>query len=197
MLAAVDLWLQIVVVIAVGYLLGSLPMARLITGRDLRTEGDRNPGYWNARGAVGERRAALVLAADAGKGAAAAALGLALAGGWQASHWWLGYLGGAAAMVGHAWPVFAGFRGGRSVASFLGAVIVLSPVVALAVLAGMVAVYASSRNFTLAARIAIFLFPVVQLIVEGPYRTAATGALMCIFGLRFVMAWRADRALQA
>jgi glycerol-3-phosphate acyltransferase PlsY len=194
MLAPVETAGLIVVVIVVGYLLGSIPVARLITGRDLRIEGDRNPGYWNARSAVGERRAALVLLGDAAKGATAAGLGLLLAGGWQSDQWWLGYIGAGAAMIGHAWPLFDGFRGGRSVGSFVGAVIMLAPIVALAVLMTMGVLWLLTRSFTTAARISIFMFPVAQLILEGPYRTAATGCLMCIIGLRFVMAWRQDAA---
>ena len=72
----------------------------------------------------GERRCP-VLVGDVAKGAAGAAIGRLVA---QPGEWWLPVVGGGAAMVGHAWPLFAGFRGGRSVATFGGAAAVISPV---------------------------------------------------------------------
>src|SRR4051812_35333435 len=99
-----------------GYLVGSVPVAGLVARRragvDLRAVGDRNPGYWNAKETLGRRSALPVFVGDAAKGAIAAAIGWALAGD---GRWWIAYLAAAAAMAGHAWPVFARFRGGRSV----------------------------------------------------------------------------------
>ena len=86
-------------------------------------------------------------------------------------------VGGGAAMVGHAWPLFARFRGGRSVATFGGAAGVISPVTtAAAISAGVVAgrVTGSAARGIQAGFVA---YPVVQLAVDGPRRTAATGVL--------------------
>ena len=109
----------VVVPAVAGYLLGSIPTAVIIGRRrhvDLRVVGDRNPGWWNAKEELGRRAALPVLVGDVAKGAAGAAIGRLLA-----RPWWLGYVGGAAAMIGHAWPLFARFRGGRSVATLGGA----------------------------------------------------------------------------
>lgn len=190
----------------IGYLLGSIPVAALATKRDLRTVGDRNPGYWNARESVGRRAAVPVFVGDVAKGAAAAAIGLVLAGlvdgstggpssagGTSGDLWWLGYVGGGAAMVGHAWPVFAGFRGGRSILAFTGTMIVVAPVPAAIAIGACVLVSIVTRRFAFGARVGVFGVPVVQILVEGPYRTAATGCLMSLIGLRFLMAALADR----
>lgn len=175
---------ELIVTLVVGYLLGSVPVARLTTGRDLRSVGDRNPGYWNAKATLGRRAAVPVFAGDVAKGAAAAAVGLLLA---PTGDWWLGYVGGFAAMVGHAWPLFDRFRGGRSILAFVGAVCVLSPLAALISVA-LLLVVTAVRSFAWGARVGIFAFPIVQLVIEGPYRTAATGCLMTLIGVRFAQA---------
>ncbi|MEN9505445.1 MAG: hypothetical protein RI958_1371 [Actinomycetota bacterium] len=175
---------ELIVTVVVGYLLGSVPVARLATGRDLRTVGDRNPGYWNAKETLGRRAALPVFAGDVLKGAAAAGIGLLVA---PPGGWWLGYVGGFAAMVGHAWPVFDRFRGGRSILTFVGAACVLSPLAALVSVVVLVSVTVA-RSFAWGARAGVFLFPVVQLVIEGPYRTAATGCLMTLIGVRFAQA---------
>ncbi len=182
-------------VAAFGYLLGSIPIAGWVAARragvDLREVGDRNPGYWNAKEQIGRRGALPVFVGDVAKGALAAGFGLLVARG--SDEWWIGYIGGFAAMVGHAWPVFARFRGGRSVLAFVGAVCVLSPITALISIALTLAV-AAARGFAWGARVGVFAFPVVQLVVDGPYRTAATGCLMTFIGVRFAGAAIGSRA---
>ena len=126
-----------------------------------------------------------VFAGDVLKGAAAAGVGLLLA---PPGDWWVGYVAGFAAMVGHAWPVFARFRGGRSVLTFAGAVCVLSPVAAAVSIGVLVVVMLAARSFAWGARAGVVAFPFVQIVVEGPYRTAATGCLMTLIGVRFAQA---------
>jgi glycerol-3-phosphate acyltransferase PlsY len=181
---------SVMVAAVTGYLLGSIPVARLATGRDLRTVGDGNPGYWNAKQTLGRRAALPVFVGDMAKGAAAAGVGWVLAG----DRWWVAYLAVGAAMVGHAWPVFDRFRGGRSVLTWAGGAIVLSPLAAVIAIGALGLAWLTSRSFAVAGRVGIVALPVFQLLVDGRERTAATGALMCIFGLRFVMAWRRDVA---
>jgi glycerol-3-phosphate acyltransferase PlsY len=181
---------RVIVPAAAGYLLGAIPVADLVSRRhdvDLRQVGDRNPGYWNARDAIGDD-ARLVLAGDMAKGAVAAAIGRSVA---RPGEWWPAVVGVGAAMVGHAWPVFARFRGGRAVATFGGGAIALSPAsAAIALGLGAVTGTATSSGAN-GIRVAVAAFPVVQLVVDGPRRTAATGALMTFVGLRF---WSAHRS---
>ncbi|MFN2608146.1 MAG: glycerol-3-phosphate acyltransferase [Acidimicrobiales bacterium] len=102
--------------VAAGYLVGTLPSAdlaaRLATGgaTDLRSVGSGNPGAANAMAALGRGWGWGVLAADIAKGVAACAIGSGLAGGTGAN------LAGTAAVVGHCYPVWNGFRGGKGVA---------------------------------------------------------------------------------
>lgn len=178
-----------VVAVAVGYLLGSIPVAVLVGRRhriDPRHVGDANPGFWNVREQLGTRRAVPVFAGDVAKGVAAGLVGVLIA---PVGAWGVGYIAVGAAMVGHAWPVFARFRGGRSILTWAGGVCVLSPLAGGMAVAAFVAVTLAG-SFVWGARLGVVAFPVVQLVLEGPHRVAATGVLMSIIGLRFALAHR-------
>lgn len=179
-----------------GYLLGSVPVAVLVgraRGVDPRQGGDGNPGYWNVKALLGRRAAVPVFAGDVVKGAAAALGGVgagSLAGLGAHDRMVLAWVGTAAAMVGHAWPVFARFRGGRSILTFVGGMAVWSPrATALCVLALLV-VWAVTRSFAWAARLGVFSTPLAVLAVDGIWRTAALGLLLTLIGLRFLLAGR-------
>jgi glycerol-3-phosphate acyltransferase PlsY len=194
MLAAV----RLVVTLVVGYVLGSVPVAGIVAARrggvDLRDVGDRNPGYWNAKDTLGRRAAVPVFVGDVAKGAAAALVGVALA---RDTQWWLAYAATGAAMVGHAFPVFARFRGGRGVLTFVGGALVYAPLPAAVAVGILLVVFAVLRRFDVAARAGMVAFPLVQLVLEGPVRTAATGALMTFIGVRFVQASLGERRRRA
>ncbi|MGQ0826674.1 MAG: glycerol-3-phosphate acyltransferase [Actinomycetota bacterium] len=105
---------------AVGYLLGTIPSAdiaaRLATGGhvDLRSSGSGNPGGANAKNVLGARWGYAVMAGDIGKGAFACVAGRALAGDVGA------HIGGTASVIGHCFPVWSGFRGGKGVGCSVG-----------------------------------------------------------------------------
>jgi glycerol-3-phosphate acyltransferase PlsY len=189
MLTAVSPLVTLVPAAALGYLVGSIPVANLLARRagaaDLRTVGDENPGYWNAKQQLGRADALPVFVGDVAKGAVAAGVAGALV---RPGHWWVGYVGAGAAMVGHSWPVFADFRGGRGVLTFVGAALVLSPAAATVAIGVTAGVWAATRRFDHGARAGIVAYPFVQFALEGRYRTAATGALMTLIGARFLSA---------
>ncbi len=109
-----------------AYLLGSvqfgLLVARLAIGRDVRELGSGKTGVTNVLRAAGKRAAAVTLALDLAKGAAPPLLADRLSG-----DPWLEAAAAAAALIGHIFPVFAGFRGGRGVAPGVGAAAALLP----------------------------------------------------------------------
>jgi len=181
--------MAVLVTAVVGYVLGSIPVADLVTHRrsaiDLRDVGDHNPGYWNAKETLGRRAALPIFVGDVAKGAGAALVGVALA---PPGVWGMAYVGAGAAMVGHAWPLFARFRGGRSVLTFVGGAIVCAPVPSLVAIGVLLVVFAITRSFARGAQAGIVALPVAQLVIEGPYRTAATGVLMTFIGFRFLTA---------
>jgi acyl phosphate:glycerol-3-phosphate acyltransferase len=179
--------------IIVGYLLGSIPCSLLVARRygvDLRRTGDGNPGAWNALEQLGGRRAAPAFLGDAAKGMLAALAGYAL------GTWWVAWAAVAAAMVGHALPVFAHFRGGKAVMTFVGGGIALSPL-AGALALGLCAAVSAARSFAWGARAGVFAFPLIQLAVDPVERVAATGALMCLIGAFFGIADLRRRSARA
>lgn len=179
--------MQYAAVVLLGYLLGSIPVSLLVGrahGIDLRSTGDGNPGAWNALEQLGARRAWPAFIGDGAKGAVAGLAGLALLGTGGA------YAGVAGAMLGHAFPLFARLRGGKSVMTFAGGAVALSPLAALIALALCTVVSLGTRSFAWGARAGIFGFPLVQLAFDPPLRVAATGALMSLIGLRFALSAR-------
>lgn len=114
----------------VSYLIGGIPTAyvatRLLTGRDIRRLGDRNPGAANVYRNVGHAAGLAVAAIDISKGAAAILLvkGLTDSTG-------LEMLAGVAVLAGHNWPVHLGLRGGRGAATVVGVLLAMLPYVAI------------------------------------------------------------------
>jgi len=177
----------------IGYLLGSIPVAALVARRhgvDLLRVGDRNPGAWNALEQLGWHRAWPAFIGDGAKGLLAGLAGLLLGDIYTA------YAGVAGAMVGHCFPVFNRFRGGKAVMTFGGGVFALSPLAAGVALATLGAI-AALRSPKWGVRIGVFGFPVVQLLFDPVERVAATGALMTLIGLRYLVPGRADRSAPA
>ena len=100
-------------------------------------------------------------------------------------------------MVGHAWPVFANFQGGRSVLTWAGAAIVLSPLPAAFCVLLIVLFWAATRDFSHGVRIGVVLYPFAQWYADGIWFAAATGVLMSLIGLRFAMAIGVESILAA
>lgn len=173
-----------IVVALFAYLLGSVPVANLVAHRagvpDLREVGDRNPGFWNAKAHIGRGSSAVIFVGDVLKGALPIAVALVVG-----LQWWQSYLVGLAAIAGHAWPVFARFRGGKGVLTWVGAQVLLAPLAAVSAISALGLAWLVRRNFAHAVRFAVILFPVVQIVIEGPWRTAMSGVLMTLVGLRF------------
>ena len=114
--------------ILIAYLLGSLSGSLLLgklRGVDIRTQGSGNAGGTNAFRTQGAAFAVGVVVIDISKGALAAWLGLRLADGTHAA--WLPYATAFAAAIGHVWPIWHGFRGGKGAATVVGGVAVLWP----------------------------------------------------------------------
>jgi glycerol-3-phosphate acyltransferase PlsY len=118
--------LAIAIVIIAAYLLGSIPSAyiigRLVKGIDIRQVGSRNMGAMNTFYNVGIASGATVLAVDIGKGAAAVALAQ-----WLSDSNMVMFFAGVTAVLGHNFPVWLGFKGGKGGAPLIGTLIFLMP----------------------------------------------------------------------
>lgn len=142
----------LVIVAALAYLLGAVPFGILITRAlglgDLRAIGSGNIGATNVLRTGNKAAAAATLALDAAKGAAAVLIARAFAGEDAAQ------LAGLAAFLGHLFPVWLGFRGGKGVATFLGLLIALAPDVGLGCCAVWAATAAITRISSMSALVA-------------------------------------------
>ncbi|MGD2102553.1 MAG: glycerol-3-phosphate 1-O-acyltransferase PlsY [Acidimicrobiia bacterium] len=121
----------IALAIAAAYVVGSIDFAVIIArmnGVDIHEVGSGNPGASNVLRSVGRVPAALVLLGDTMKGVIAAAMGMIAAGSTDPTVQWA-FLAGLAAVVGHCYPVFHRFKGGKGVATGLGVLFFTVPVV--------------------------------------------------------------------
>ncbi|MBE0415823.1 MAG: glycerol-3-phosphate 1-O-acyltransferase PlsY [Dehalococcoidia bacterium] len=162
--------LEYIGVIILGYLIGSIPfgviIGRLTRGIDVRDYGSGSMGMTNVLRTVGAKAGVLVFVADMAKGAVAVAFAWLILGS--------GYglvAGGAAAVIGHSWPIYIGFRGGRGITTGFGALLVMSWPVGLISFAIFLAVVGLSRYVSLGSMLAalavlVFMIPFVVLDVE-------------------------------
>jgi glycerol-3-phosphate acyltransferase PlsY len=161
-----------VLLLPFAYLVGTFPSASLVAranGVDIRSVGSGNPGASNVTRVLGWRKGVWVFVLDAAKGALAAGAGLLVAGRPA------GYLLGAAAVVGHVFPVWHGLRGGKGVATGGGVFAVLSTVVFVVLVALWFAISRLTRKASLASIIIVALLPVgVGLVRREPWEVAAT-----------------------
>lgn len=134
--------LKFLLVTVIGYLLGSIPFGQLVgrrsTGTDIRKHGSGRTGATNVLRTAGRKAAILVASLDVIKGMLAVVIaGLIVGNNYLiVGNFGLGMLvaqvmAALAAMAGHIWPVFLGFRGGRGVATFFGGLVALCPAAAL------------------------------------------------------------------
>jgi glycerol-3-phosphate acyltransferase PlsY len=162
---------------AIGYLLGSIPFGIVITRAlglgDLRQIGSGNIGATNVLRTGNKPAALATLLLDSGKGAIAVLLARVLAGEDAA------LIAGAAAFLGHLYPVWLGFKGGKGVATFLGTVLALDWRLGLAACAIWLLTALLTRISSLSALVAAALSPVVALWLDGP-RLALVLAFMAV-----------------
>ncbi len=167
-----------VLVALAGYLLGSVPfgvvMARIFGLGDLRRIGSGNIGATNVLRTGNRLAAFLTLVFDAGKGAAAVLAARYLAGEAAAG------LAGLFAMLGHLYPAFLRFRGGKGVATFLGTLLALSPPVGLAACGSWLATALITRYSSLSALVAAALAPVFTFLL---YDRQAAVLVLLLAGL--------------
>jgi glycerol-3-phosphate acyltransferase PlsY len=148
--------------ILIGYAIGSLPIGYFVAhsagGIDLRRVGSGNVGATNVYRNAGLPTAIAVMIADMAKGAGAV---LVAGGGAHA------VAAGVAAVIGHIYPVWLGFRGGKGVATASGVFGMLSPLPTLFAAAAFTAVVARSRFVSLGSVVATIVLPIVEWLTPG------------------------------
>jgi len=177
----------------IGYFLGSIPSAYLVTrrltGRDIRQMGGGNMGGLNTFREVGVGAGAAVVLMDLAKGALAVSVAYYLL--IQNAQWVI--LTGFAAVIGHNWPIWLDFKGGKGLGPAFGAMLFLLPVYGLPqhllILALLVFIpLAITRNIALATGIALFSLPfLVWYGSHSEFATLISVLLFLMIGIKFVL----------
>jgi glycerol-3-phosphate acyltransferase PlsY len=158
-----------------GYLVGSIPfgywLVLLVKGEDIRRQGSGNIGATNVWRTYGRSLGIPVALLDVAKGFVPALVGLAVGGEWA------GVLAGAAAMLGHARPVFLRFqKGGKTVATAGGVSFALAPLAALCCLGIWVVAFLLTRYASVASLLTATALPLLCLAFGEPWPTVAFAA---------------------
>ena len=171
-------------IIAGGYLIGSIPfgvvVVRLLRGEDIRKQGSGNIGASNVWRTYGRWLGVPVALLDVAKGFVPALVGLEIGGEW------VGVLAGSAAMLGHARPVWLGFKkGGKMVATAGGVTLALAPLAAGICLLVWLAIFVLFRYASLASLATAVALPILCLLLGEPWPTVifATAASLAVIVL--------------
>lgn len=170
--------MTVFLVILFAYLLGSVPTGFLLgyfAGVDVRKAGSGNVGATNVARVAGKKQGLLTLLGDAAKGLVPVVLAVQLGLGSTAAS-----LAALAAFLGHLYPIFLKFQGGKGVATGLGALLALVPVAALALIAVFSLVAAWSRVVSLASLVAAGAAPVAIWLFGYPPASTGAGLLMAL-----------------
>lgn len=155
-----------VIVGAIAYLLGNFSTAYLVSRAfgniDIRKHGSGNAGSTNVLRVLGVKAAVLVLLGDALKGVAAVLIGRYLAGGYGE------IIAGIAVVAGHNWPMLLGGKGGKGIATTIGLMLPIDPLMVLCIVAVGVAIIAVTRYVSLASITGVVIFPIAMIAAQKP-----------------------------
>lgn len=169
---------NVAVVLVLGYLLGSIPFGLILTRfaglGDLRSIGSGNIGATNVLRTGNKKLAAATLLLDALKATAAALIAQAVFGHNA------GLLAGFAAFIGHLFPVWLGFKGGKGVATYIGTLLGVAPLMVLVFAAAWLSVAFITRYSSLSALVATLVIPVALWILGVEEAALVTAAMTVI-----------------
>ena len=187
------MWWAIPVSAVIGYLIGSvqfgLIVGRVTRGVDIRDYGSGATGATNVIRTSGAKAGVLVIVLDIAKGIAPFYIGTLLGHAAGLDHdqrAWCAAAGAFAAVCGHVWPAYAGFRGGKAVASGYGAALAMNPLAAVAMLPVAAVIVATTRIMSLMTilmtpLLALFFIILAAMSISPPaYAAYATGAAAII-----------------
>ncbi len=182
--------------ILAGYLLGSIPfgliLGKLFGGTDVRGSGSGNIGAANVARVVGAGAGVLTLLLDAAKGSLAVWLAERLA---NASAAWM-MAAGAAALLGHCFPVWLRFKGGKGVATAAGIYAVICPLAALFAIVLFLFVVAFWRYVSLGSIAAVAAMPLLLYFFWAPPHALPLSVTIDTFLIAVVIVWKHDANLQ-
>ena len=156
--------LKLILCAVIGYLLGNIamgiPVAKLLGNVDIRKTGSNSAGATNVLRTLGWGPSLLTFLGDALKGVMAVLIGKWIGGVYG------GYIGGIFVVLGHNWPAFYHFKGGKGVATSFGAVLMLNPMIALAMFVFQIIMVAITKYMSVASICSATLFIVLNAITK-------------------------------
>lgn len=176
----------------VAYLIGSISFAIIFSkkfaGFDVREKGSNNAGTTNVLRTVGKKAAALTLICDILKGVVAVLIAMLAANIWEETDAeLLKYLAGLMAIIGHTFPVYYGFKGGKGVATSLGVLLVVNPQIGIICLVFALIIMIATRMVSLGSVLAATLFPILTVFMVDSFGAKVISiliALLVIFNHR-------------
>lgn len=156
-----------IILIIIAYLLGNISTSTIIARRmfnvDIRTQGSGNPGSTNVLRTLGKKAGAMTFAGDLLKGLIAVLIARGIARLTGCDEVTSAYLAVVAVVAGHNWPAFLGFKGGKGVATSLGAMIGMNPVIALSCFGIFLIVVAITKYVSLGSIVGIAASPLFMI----------------------------------
>ena len=170
--------LSYVLVIIIAYLLGNIStsyiIAKKMIGVDIRTQGSGNAGSTNVLRTLGKKAGAMTFVGDLLKGVLAVLIAKVIASISGVDVATAGYLGVIGVVSGHNWPAFLGFRGGKGVATSLGSMIAINPILALSCFAIFLIIVAITKYVSLGAIVGISCSPIMMIVFKNNKGLLAT-----------------------
>ena len=168
--------LAILIAAALGYFLGSvnfsIPVVKMMLGKDIRTLGSKNAGLTNTYRCAGKKCAAMTLAGDLLKGVIAVALARWIGGMMSAgltpdndTHY-IGYIAGFFAIIGHIFPIYYNFKGGKGVLVGVSTFLIVDPKVFVALLAIFIVILAITKYVSAASIMGSMFCPLATLLMS-------------------------------
>ncbi len=176
--------LSVVLAYLIGSINSSILISRAVSGKDIRESGSGNAGATNMLRTMGKKYAVITLLIDICKGIVAVLLARAAIA--LGAFEWCIYLAGLAVCMGHCYPVFFGFRGGKAVATGLGVLFMWNWQTALIVLIVALVIMAVTRYVSLGSVTAAVLFAVLETV---SLRGNAVG-IVCVIAVAALLVWK-------
>ena len=170
-----------VLVSLIAYFLGNFATSYIVSMRaahiDIRKHGSGNAGATNVLRVLGAKAAALTFLGDALKGVAAVVIGRYLAGSNGA------ILGGLFVVIGHNWPVTLGFKGGKGVATTIGAMLAINPLLVLVVFSVGAVVLIITKYVSLASITGMVIFPITMILFRQSTEYIIFSFILALLGI--------------
>lgn len=163
--------LSYIIIIIIAYLLGNIStsyiVAKRLTGVDIRTQGSGNAGSTNVLRTLGKKAGAMTFLGDVLKGIMAVVIAQIIAKLAGIDVVTAGYVAVVGVVSGHNWPAFLGFRGGKGVATSLGAMIAVNPIIALICFGIFLLIAATTKYVSLASVLGISISPIIMIFIQN------------------------------